>query len=103
MEYCVQLVIRYSLGRIDPIEIEYVGTTDLTFWLSTSFSLFPVILEFYHQILEAADGTIKILTALGIMKNAGHLPPNAPDAMQIAESNVSNIVSAFIDKVSAGA
>jgi hypothetical protein len=97
------LISRYSMGRIDPIEIEYVGTTDLTVWLSTSFSLLPTILEYYHQILEAVDRTIKILTALNIMKDAGHTPQGAPDTTQISEGNVSAIVAAFIKNVSAGA
>jgi hypothetical protein len=41
---------RYALGRVEAIEIEYVGTTDLTFWLSTKYALVPAILIFYNQI-----------------------------------------------------
>jgi hypothetical protein len=95
------LISRYSMGKIEPIEIEYVGTTDLTLWLSTSFLLIPVVLTYYNQIIESVDRTIKVLTAINVMKAVGHAPAGAPDSTKIIESNVSAIVDSFIKSVPA--
>lgn len=97
------LIARYSTSEIDAVEIEYVGTTDLTLWLATTIPLFAHVLEFYHQLLEATDSTKKILTAVGIMKKEGHAPPSTIDVDQMLETQAANVVVAFMKSVALGA
>jgi hypothetical protein len=101
--HAFNLIARYSMGEIDPVEIEYVGTTDLTLWLSSSFVLVPVILSYYNQLLDAVDRTIKTLTALNIMKDAGHPIDGPPDEPKIMESYASSAVEAFLKNIPMGA
>jgi hypothetical protein len=98
-----ELISRYSIGRVESIEIEYVGTTDLTFWLSTGFDLLPVILIYYSQILDAVDRTIKTLNALSNLRDAGHVEAEMPTDTEVIENNAAKIVEAFVKNVSAGA
>jgi hypothetical protein len=75
----------FAIGRIELIEIEFVGTTDLTFWLSTGFDLLPVILIYYGQILDAVDRTIKTLNALSNLRDAGHVEATMPTDTEVID------------------
>ena len=80
-------------------EIRYVSTTDLTVWIASSLPVLVGVLEFYQQLLKAANDFLKFASAVKTLFELG----KGPSLSEVEDKAADNVVEAFMKNLSTDA